>query len=106
PLRLRDELGLPKPAGRLCRSHEPLRVLRPHVAVDALRDRFGAELRDRVSRIDALGAALIAEVAARAIPDAVLGVVLLEPIDVRSVAGVADEPEPLGERGRPQEVGI
>src|SRR5919204_1883074 len=81
-------------------------MLRTHVAVDAVRDRLGAELRDRVARVDALRAALIAEVAARPTPNAVLRVVVLEPIDAGGVARVADEPEPLRERGRPEKVGI
>ena len=54
---------------------EPLRVLRAHVVVDPLLDRLGAELGDRVARVDALRAALVAEVAARAVPDPVLFVV-------------------------------
>src|SRR3989442_755349 len=68
-LRLRDELHLAQPAGRDRRLDEPLRVLRTQVAVDSVLDRLGAELRDRVPRIDALRAALVAEVAAGAVPD-------------------------------------
>src|SRR6201987_1033976 len=79
-LGLRHELGLAEPAGRLGRLDEPLRVLGAHVAVDAFLDRFGTELRDRVARGDTLRAALVAEVAARAGPDPVLAVVLLEPL--------------------------
>src|SRR5581483_10726114 len=71
---LRHELGLAQPARRLRGDDEPLRVLRAHVAVDAFLERLGAELRDRVARVDALRAALVAEVAARALPDAVLAV--------------------------------
>ena len=81
PLRLRDELGLAQPAGRLRGGDEPLRVPRAHVAVDAVLHRLGAELRDRVARVDALRAALVAEVAARAVPDPVLLRVALEPLD-------------------------
>src|SRR3954453_24146579 len=75
-LGLRDELGLAQPTGRLRRADEPLRVLRTHVAIDALFDRLGAELRDRLARVDTLRAALRAEVAARALPDSVLSAVL------------------------------
>src|SRR5438477_4951021 len=71
-LRLRNELGLAQPAGRLRGGDEPLRVLRAHVAVDPVLDRLGAQLRDRVARVDALRTALVAEVAARAVPDPVL----------------------------------
>ena len=81
-------------------------MLGAHVAVDPLGDRLGAELRDRVTRVDALRAALVAEVAARAVPDAVLVVVVLQPIDFRPVARVADEAEALRERGRPEELGV
>ena len=105
-LRLRHELGLAQPAGRLRRRNEPLRVLRAHVAVDPVLHRLGAELRDRIARIDALGAALVAEVAARAVPEAVRLGVLLESLDRGAVARVADEPHPLGERGRSEEVGV
>src|ERR1051325_842707 len=94
-LRLRDELGLAEPAGRLRRLDEPLGVLRAHVAVDPLLDRLGAELGDRVARVDALRAALGAEVAARAAPDPVLRAVLLEPLDLPPVARVAHEAHPL-----------
>ena len=105
-LRLRHELGLAQPAGRLRRGDEPLRVLRAHVGVDPLAHRLGAELRDRVARVDALRAALVAEVAARAVPDAVLLRVRLEPLDRRLVAWVSDEAHALGERGGPEEVGV
>src|SRR6266480_7131007 len=71
-LRLRDQLLLAQPARRLARPDEPLRVLCAHVAVDPLGHRLGAELGDRVARVDALRAALVAEVAPRAVPDAVL----------------------------------
>ncbi len=105
-LRLRDELGLAQPARRLRRRDEPLRVLRAHVRVDACAHGLGAELRDRVARIDALRAALLAEVAARAVPDPVLVRVRLEPLDGRLVARVADEAHPLRERRRAEEVGV
>ena len=105
-LRLRHELRLAQPAGRLGRADEPLRVLRAHVAVDAVRDRLGAELRDRVARVDALRAALVAEEAARALPDAVLAAVVLEPLDRRGVARVADEAHALRERLRAEELRI
>src|SRR6266545_4737664 len=86
--------------------NEPFRVLRTHVTVDPLLDRLGAELRDRIAGVDALRAALRAEVAARAIPDPVLRVVVIEPLDGRLVARIADEPHPLRERGRPEEIGV
>ena len=105
-LRLRHELGLAEPAGRLRRGDEPLRVLRAHVAVDAVLHRLGAELRDRVARVDALRAALVAEVAARAVPDPVLLAVALEALDRRAVARVADEAEALRERRRAEEVRV
>src|SRR5436190_23122712 len=105
-LRLRNELGLAQPARGLRRGDEPLRVLRPHVPVDPEPHRFGAELCDRVTRIDALRAALVAEIAPCAVPDAVLAVVLLETLDRCLVARVADESHPLGERLRPEEVGV
>src|SRR5437879_4496485 len=73
-----DELGLAQPAGRLRRGDEPLRVLRAPVLVDTLLDRLGSELRDRVPRVDSLGAALVAEVAASAVPDPVLVVVIVQ----------------------------
>ncbi len=69
PLRVRHELRLAEPAGGAGRGDEPLRVLGAHVAVDPLLDRLGAELCDRVARVDALRAALVAEVAAGALPD-------------------------------------
>ena len=62
-----------------------------HVAVDPRLHRLGAELRDRVARVDALRAALVAEVAARAVPDPVRLVVLVEPLDVGLVPCIADE---------------
>src|SRR3954468_19585333 len=105
-LRLRHELGLAQPARRLGRLDEPLRVLRAHVAVDPMRDRLRAELGDRVARVDALRAALVAEEAARAVPDSVLGVVLLEPLDHRAVARVTNEAHPLRQGLRPEELGI
>src|SRR5581483_357861 len=84
-LGLRHELGLPQPSGRLRGGHEPLRVLRAHVAIDALPHRLGAELRDRIARVDALRAALVAEVAPGALPDAVLAVQLLEAHELLAV---------------------
>ena len=90
-LRLRDELGLAQPAGRLRRGDEPLRVLRAHVRVDALLHRLGAELRDRVPWVDALRAALLAEVAAGAIPD---------PVRVRVRPGAAPPSTRRGRRRR------
>src|SRR6266566_4746825 len=51
---LGDELSLAQPARRHRRADEPLGVLRAHVAVDAFGDRLGAELGDRVARVDAL----------------------------------------------------
>ena len=105
-LRLRHELRLAQPARRLRRGDEPLRVLRAHVRVDAGFDRLGAELRDRVARIDALRTALVAEVAPGAVPDAVLVGVGLQALDRRLVARVPDEPHALGERGGPEEVRI
>ena len=68
--------------------------------------RLGAELRDRVARVDALGAALVAEVAARALPDPVLAAVLVEALDLGGVARVADEAHPLRERLRAEELGL
>src|SRR5437763_11833714 len=105
-LRLRHELGLAQPARRLGRADEPLRVLGAHVAVDAVADRLRAELRDRVARVDALRAALVAEEAARALPDPVLAAVLLEPLDRGAVARVADEAHALRERLRAEELGV
>jgi hypothetical protein len=102
-LRLRNELGLAQPAGRLRGGDEPLRVLRAHVAVDALFHRLGAELRDRVARVDALRAALVAEVAPGAFPDAVLAVQLLEPSELLAVARIAHEAHRLRERLRADE---
>ena len=81
-------------------------VLRAHVVVDALLHRLGAELRDRVARVDALGAALVAEVAAGALPDPVLARVLVEPLGLGRVARVADEAHPLRERLRPEELRV
>ena len=69
-------------------------------------NRLCAELRDRVARVDALRAALVAEVAPRAVPDAVLFAVALEPLDRRAVARVADEAHALRERLRAEELGI
>ena len=106
PLRLRHELGLAQPARRLRRNDEPLRVLRAHVAVDPEPHRLGTKLGDRIARIDPLRAALVTEVAARAVPDPVLVVVGLEPGDLVSLARIADEPETLGQGGRPEELGI
>ena len=70
-LRLRNELRLAQPTGRHRGLDEPLRMLRAHVAVDAVLDRLRTELRDRVARIDALRTTLVAVVAARAVPDSV-----------------------------------
>src|SRR5262249_27516881 len=103
-LRLRDELGLAQPARRLGRRHEPPGVACAHVAVDAVPDRLGAQLRDRVARVDSLRAALLTEVAAGALPDPVLAAVVLEPVDGRLVACVADEAHPLRQRSRPEEL--
>src|SRR5439155_9844083 len=105
-LGLGDELGLAQPARRLGRRDEPLGVLRAHVAVDAVLDRLGPELGDRVARVDPFRAALLAEVAARAVPDAVLGVVGLEPLDRLLVAGVADEAHALRQSRRPEELRV
>ena len=49
--------------------------------VDPFPDRLGSELRDRVTRIDALGAALVAEIAPGAVPDPVLVIQLVEALD-------------------------
>src|SRR5207248_9815188 len=94
-LRVRYQLLLAQPAGRLRGGDEPFGVLRAHVAVDPDPDRLGAQLGDRVTRVDALRAALLAEVAARAVPYPVLGVVGLQPLDGRLVAGVAHEAHAL-----------
>src|SRR3954447_7024310 len=101
-LGLRHELSLAEPAGRQRRADEPLRVLGAHVVVDALLDRLGAQLGNRVTRVDALRAALVAEVAPRAVPDPMLLVIGVEPLDIGVVARVADEPHALRERCRPQ----
>src|SRR6266508_3102301 len=106
PLRLRDELHLAEPAGRLGGVDEPFGVLRAEVAVDALLDRLRAELGDRVARVDALRTALVAEIAARAVPDPVLVVVGLEPLHLRALPRVADEAEALRQRRGPEELGI
>src|ERR671921_630270 len=60
----------------------------------------------RPSRDDALRAALVAEVAARAVPDAVGAVEVPQAVALVAVADVADEPVGLGQRGRPEEVGV
>ena len=104
PLRLRHELRLAQPPGRLGRGDEPLRVLRAHVAVDALLDRLCAELRDRVTRVDSLRAALVAEVAPCALPDPVLAVEILEPRVLGAVARIAHEAHRLRERLGPEEL--
>src|SRR5712691_12111106 len=106
PLRLRNQLLLAKPARRLRGVDEPLRVLRALVVVDAFADRLGAELRNRVTRIDALGTALVVEVAARAVPDSVLAVELVQPLDGSGITRVADEAHPLRQRGRPEELRV
>src|SRR5439155_21354990 len=59
-----------------------------------------------VAGVDSLRAALVAEVAARAVPDPVFGVVALEPLHGRAVARVADEAHPLRERLRPEELRV
>src|SRR5205085_8316324 len=105
-LRLRHELRLAQPARRLGRADEPLRVLRAHVAVDAFLDRLGTELRDRVARVDAFRAALVAEEAPRALPDPVLAAVLLEPLDLGGVARIADEAHALRQRLGPEELRV
>ena len=71
-----------------------------------LLDRLGPELRDRVPRVDALRTPLIAEVAARAVPDAVLVVVVVQARDIGLIPGIADEAHSLGERGRAEELRI
>src|SRR5205823_813712 len=105
-LRLRDQLFLAKPSRRLRRVDEPLRMLCALVVVDAVPDRLGAELRDCVAWIDALRAALVAEVAARAVPDPVLLVEPVEPLDRLRVASVSHEAHPLCQCRRPEELGI
>src|SRR5215510_1403930 len=85
---------------------EPLRVLRAHVAIDAVMNRVRPELCNRIARIDALRAALVAEVAPGAVPDAVLVAVGLEPLDRRPVARIADEAETLREGSRPEELRV
>ncbi len=104
-LRLRHELGLSQPPRRLRRRDEPLRMFRPHVVVDPLLDRLSAELGDRVARVDPFRAALVAEVAPRAVPDPVLAVVLVEPLNVRVVARIADEPEAFASAAGPRNSG-
>src|SRR5439155_18766115 len=103
-LRPRHELRLAQPAGRARRRDEPLRVLRAQVAIDPLLDRLGAELRDRVARVDPLRAALVAEVAAGALPDPVLAVQVLEPRRLLRITRVADEAHGLREGLRPEEL--
>src|SRR6266508_408349 len=106
PLRLRDELHLAEPAGRLGGMDEPFGVLGAEIAIDALLDRLRAELGDRVTRVDALRTAFVAEIAARAVPDPVLVVVGLEPLDLRALTRVADEAEALRQRRGPEELGV
>ena len=106
PLRLRHELRLAQPAGRLGGNDEPLGVLRAHVTVDAETHGLGTELRDRVAWIDALGAALVAEVAPGAVPDPVLVVVSLEARDLVALARIADEAEALRESSRAEELRV
>src|SRR6266511_2802717 len=103
---LGDELRLAQPAAGFRRGDEPLRVLRAHVVVDPLLDRLGTELRDRVARVDAFRTALVAEVAARAVPDPVLLVEVVQPRYVVVVAGVSDETHTFGERRGAEEVGV
>src|SRR5262249_49218080 len=69
-------------------------------------DRLRSQLRVGAARVAALRAALVAEVAARALPDPVLAVHRLEPIDLAGVARVADEAHRLRERLRPEKVRI
>ena len=52
--------------------------LRAELGPRAEAERLRAELGDRVARVDALRAALVAEVAARAVPDAVRAVQILQ----------------------------
>src|SRR6266511_1821370 len=89
PLRLRDELHLAEPAGRLGGVDEPFGVLRAEVAVDALLDRLRAELGDRVARVDAPRQPLVVEIAARAVPDPLLVVVGHAPLHLRALPRVA-----------------
>src|SRR6185312_11534193 len=67
---------------------------------------LGPDLRDRIARVDPLRAALVTEVAPGAVPHTVRAVVELEPALAVAVADVADELRPLGERRRPQELGV
>ena len=76
----------------------------PMSRVDPLLDRLGAELGDRIARIDALRAAFVAEVAAGALPDSVFAADCLEPLGLLRVARIADEPHRLRERLRPEEL--
>ena len=87
--RLRHELGLAEVPALERGVDEHLRVAGALVAREALLEGLRAELGDRVARVDVLRAALVAEVAARALPDAVLAVQVLEPVDV---AALADRP--------------
>src|SRR6266540_4496122 len=67
-LRLRNELGLSQPTRCLRRVDEPLCVLCTHLVCRLLLEKKNAQLRDCVTRVDALRAALVAEIAARAVP--------------------------------------
>src|SRR4029077_2310137 len=62
------------------RDQERLRVTRALVALDALLEGDAPELLDRVARVDALRAALVAVHAAGAVPDPVRAGVELRPI--------------------------
>src|SRR5205814_2243927 len=70
------------------------------------RARPGCGRRRRVARIHALGTALVAEDAPRALPDTLLTAVLLEPLDGGAVTRVPDEAEALRERLRSEQLGI
>ena len=107
-LRLGHELGLAQPARRLRRDDEPARVLRAHVVVDALLHRLGAQLRDRVARVDALRAALVAEVAPPVqsqTPCSSLSLFRRE-IWFSCSRGSPTKRKPLANSGRPEEVRI
>src|SRR5439155_22357435 len=69
-------------------------------------DRLGAELCDRVTRVNASRTALVAEVATRAVPDAVLVVEPVQALDGGLIPHVADKPHALRERGGPEELRI
>ena len=71
----------------------------------AVPDRLRPELRDRVARVDALRAPLVAEIAARAVPDAVLGAVVLEPLDRAPSRGSPTKRIPLASAAGPRNSG-